>query len=149
MKGVVLMAMVPYGRRQDERLGNPFYGMMNGFFGDMWPSVNGMRGFKVDVSESETDYTVEADLPGINKEDITLSLHDGALVIRVKSEREQETEKDRYIHRERSRTDMTRSVYLGEAADESAAAKLQNGVLRITVPKRADGPRSRNIPIDG
>jgi len=142
------MAMIPVGRKQDEGLRNPFYGLMDGFFGDMWPAMNGYRGFKVDVSENEKDYKVEADLPGIQKEDIQLSLHDGHLSISVKNEREQETSKGNYLYRERSTASMTRSIYLDEAADENVTAKLENGVLYVTVPKKANGAKSGTIPID-
>ena len=116
-----------------------FYNVVDGFFGD---SSNAFRSvarnsFKVDVKDQEDHYLVEAEVPGFAKEDIDLSLMKGVLTISVKKEEEETEEQPNYIHRERRVQSMARRLYLGEVDDEKISAKLDSGILSISVPKKA------------
>ena len=89
----------------------------------------------VDIKDEEDKLVVTTDLPGINKEDIEINLKDDMLEISAKSGEEKETEEEGYIRRERSYTSFYRAVTLPKSVKEEAGtAKMENGVLTITLP---------------
>ena len=90
----------------------------------------------VDIKEEGDNLVVTTDLPGIKKEDIEINLKDDMLEISAKSGEEKETEEEGYIRRERSYTSFYRAVTLPTSVKEEAGtAKMENGVLTITLPK--------------
>lgn len=93
----------------------------------------------LDATESESAYVVTVDLPGINRENIKIGFDRG--VLNVSGTRESVTEKangDRFYVRERAFGTFTRSVRFARDVDsEKIEAKIDNGVLKITVPKAA------------
>ena len=90
----------------------------------------------VDIKEEENKLVVTTDLPGINKEDIEINLKENMLEISGKSGKEKETEEEGYIRRERSYTHFYRAVSLPTSVkEEGSTAKIENGVLTITLPK--------------
>jgi HSP20 family protein len=126
-----------------------FHNMLDDFFSLNWPSQRSLMNdtFKVDVEETEQNYEITAELPGVAKEEIGLDLNEGRLTISVKREENFDEEKRNYIHRERRMSSMSRSVYLSDANPEDISAKLDNGVLTVTVPKQEKTRRSRKIEI--
>jgi HSP20 family protein len=101
----------------------------------------------LDLSETDAALEIRLDLPGLKPEGIDVHLSGGTLT--VSGERVEETgEKDRTIHRSERRTGrFSRSVTLPCGVDEDAAsAQYRDGVLIITLPKRAE-ERSRRIEI--
>jgi HSP20 family protein len=124
--------------------------MLDDFFNVPWPfgrnlSVNNI---KVDIKDGEKAYTVEADLPGAAKEDIDLSLEEGRFTISVRSSEESENDSEGYIHRERRFASMSRSMYLPDAASDGVSAKLDNGVLKVEIPKLPHQVTRRKIEIE-
>lgn len=91
--------------------------------------------FKIDVKENENEYSIEAELPGVKKEEIKLDLNEGRLSISVERNENKEVEKDNYIHRERRYGKMSRSVYLSDVKPDGVNAKFKDGILEITVQK--------------
>lgn len=90
----------------------------------------------LDVSETEQELLIKADVPGMDKKDIQLTLENNALIIRAKTESEREEKKDNYIHRERKSGSIYRSVPLPDYIDaESATASCDKGVLTIRMHK--------------
>ena len=89
----------------------------------------------MDVVDKEKEYVIEAELPGVKKEELSLDIQDGQLRISIEREEKVDEEKKNYIHKERRYSSMSRSVYLGDASADSIKAKLDNGVLTITIPK--------------
>src|SRR5699024_1363233 len=104
--------------------------------------------FKVDVRETVNEYVVEAELPGVKKDEVDISLNEGRLTITVKREENVEERKDEYIHQERKVGSMQRSLFLENAKPETGSAKLTDGVLRITVPKDTQSDASSKIDIE-
>lgn len=95
---------------------------------------------RVDIAEAEDEFVVTADIPGFEREDITVSV-DGR-TLRIEAERsESETEADeRMIKSEREHRTMSRSVRLPEEVDaEGTTAALHNGVLTVTLPRHEGG----------
>lgn len=91
----------------------------------------------VDVVESDDEYIVKADLPGIRKEDIDVTLQNGTLTINAESKSETEEKKGgRVVRQERRYGKYVRSMRLGSRVDESKVkANYKDGVLELVLPK--------------
>ena len=114
-----------------------------------------MNGFmQADVTESENDYTVEMNLPGVKKENVKIELKDGYLIVNAttKSETKEEDKKSKYIRRERYSGSGSRTFYVGkDLTQEDIKAKFEDGVLKLTVPKvekKPEEPKSKYITIE-
>lgn len=145
--------LIPFNRRRADLASSgfsDFYDMLDDFFAESWPFRRSLAGdtFKVDVKEDDKNYYIDAELPGVNKEDINLAFDDGRLQISVKREEELEDKGKNYIHRERQLCSMQRNIFLAEAADEGITAKLENGILSIVVPKAEKPDKSIEIEIE-
>jgi len=148
-----MAGLVPFNRRRKDLMTgfDDFQNMLDDFFAEDWSRPRSLMKdtFKIDVKEDEKEYMVEAELPGITKEDVNLSIEDGRLCISVnKEEVKEDKDEKNYIHRERRYTSMQRNVFLAEAADEGIKAKLEDGVLTITVPKKVHEDKSKAIEIE-
>jgi len=102
-----------------------------------------------DVSETEAEYLIKADLPEVRKEDVSITVQDGVLVLsgERRQERREESEK---VHRvERMYGSFARRFALPEDADEQAIrAESRDGVIRIHIPKqKVVQPQPRQIEI--
>ena len=124
-----------------------FYDLMNQFFDRSVPLSKAFAGIKLDVQEQENDYIVEADLPGVEKSDITLDLIDHYLLIDVQQKMDNSVKEKNYVRKERTVTSSRRSVFLPQADSEGIEAKLENGVLTVTVPKASKEKQKRAIEI--
>ena len=94
---------------------------------------------KTDVKETDKDYKLSVDLPGVKKDDLKAELKDGYLTISatVNQNNDEKDEEGRYIRRERFSGSFNRSFYVGEnVSEEDIKAKFENGTLMLTVPKR-------------
>ncbi len=134
-----MASLVPFNRRS-KLAGSSFddfYGMLDDFFtSDVMPRRSLNRDtFKLDVEEKETEYLIEAELPGVKKDEITLEMNEGHLRIQIQREENIEEEKRNFVHKERKFSSMSRSIYLKDSKSEDIKAKLDNGVLSITIPK--------------
>lgn len=99
---------------------------------------------RIDLSETEKEYTVIVDLPGMDENDIDLTYDRNILSIAGKKEAEKE-DKDRYYHRiERYSGQFHRDIPLNEEVDESKIeATFKNGVLEISLPKLEDSTQKK------
>lgn len=125
-----------------------FYNMLDDFFTDPW--LTGRRtkeAFKLDVQQTENEYTIEAELPGVSREDIGLEMNEGTLRIAVNHEENNSEEGRNYIHRERRRSSMSRAVYLADAQADGISAKLDGGILKVSVPRAKTADNTRRIEI--
>lgn len=91
-----------------------------------------------DISETDTAYLIKAEIPGVKKEDVKVTLQDGMLTIQGERKMEKE-EKDKKFHRiERSYGSFMRSFRVPDDADESAVkAEFKDGMLNVTLTKSA------------
>ena len=107
------------------------------FFGDDFFPTRSLRHdtFKVDVKESDDAFVIEADMPGIKKEDIRIDYHEGLMSISIELDETKEDNQESYIHRERKRCSMTRNLNLGDLDYENIEAGLADGILTIKAPK--------------
>ncbi|HOV94154.1 MAG TPA: Hsp20/alpha crystallin family protein [Spirochaetales bacterium] len=119
---------------------NPF-DLINQFFNDDGFFSSDFRTPVVDVRETDKEYIVEAELPGLTEKDIRLELLDGQLVLSTsKNETKEEKDKEgkfRWLRKERRSYQFSRSFLVPEDADvEKIDAKLRDGLLTITMPKK-------------
>jgi HSP20 family protein len=99
---------------------------------------------RVDISETDTELTIQAELPDVRKEDMHIRIEDGVLEIRGERKHAEE-EKGRTYHRvERFYGTFYRSFALPDTVDEERVqAKFRDGVLEIRLPKREQPKRKR------
>jgi HSP20 family protein len=103
----------------------------------------------VDIKDEQDNLVVTTDLPGVNKEDVEINLKDDMLEISAKIGQEKETEEEGYLRRERSYTRFYRAVRLpANIKEEGSTAKIENGVLTITLPKMQLEEPSKKIQIE-
>jgi HSP20 family protein len=104
-----------------------------------------LSAMKLDVTENEQAYTVKAELPGVDKKDIDVKIDGNMVSIHAKVDRKTEQkEGDRVIRRERYSGTFARSFSLASDIDESTAnAQYQDGVLSLTLPKKAHAEQKR------
>lgn len=148
-----MAGLIPFNRKRGDLMNigfDDFSNMIDDFFTGNWPTQRNLAGdtFKVDIQDSDTEYKIEAELPGVKKEDVEITLNEGKLDLSVKKEESSEEENKRYIHRERKFCQMTRSILLTDANDEGIQAKLEEGVLTIIVPKKERVDTSKRIQIE-
>lgn len=126
-----------------------FPSILDDFFGDPWlPNRNMLRDiFKVDVRDEDSAYKIEADVPGLTKEEVDLSVEDKDLIISVNKKEEKNEESENYIHRERRTSSMSRRLRLADANLDEVKAELKDGVLCVTVPKKDAGEAVKKIDI--
>ena len=102
----------------------------------------------MDVSETDKELKVCAELPGVSEKDIDVRLEDDVLVIRAEKKFERKDEKENYHFMERSYGTFQRALRLpGPVEPEQVQASFENGVLTVTVPKTEQQERSRRIQI--
>jgi HSP20 family protein len=129
---------------------NPFSEMRDPFGDDFFKGfalrpvyrmLEGEPQMRLDLTEDDKNFFVKAEIPGVKKEDIKVSV-DGnqvSLTAEVKKETE-EKESSRVIRSERYYGSVARSFTLDENVDQSAAlAKYEDGVLQLTLPKKSNG----------
>jgi HSP20 family protein len=113
--------------------------MLDDFFAEGWPFRRSLAAdtFKIDVQDNGSAYVVEAELPGVAKNEVSVSLQDGRLNISVSKDESLEETNKNYIHKERRYSSMSRNILLADADEKGVKAKMDNGVLTITVPKKS------------
>jgi len=147
------------GLAADPQGASPVWGLqreMNRVFDDFWKGWDAPEVFRgrswpnVDVEETDAEYRVTAELPGLKEEDVELTLRDNVLTIsgERKNEREERSDNGRY-YAERFYGRFSRAVPLAVEVDpERVAATHHNGVLTVVLPKQPQAAeQTRRIPI--
>ncbi|TCJ17166.1 Hsp20/alpha crystallin family protein [Parasulfuritortus cantonensis] len=137
-------------RRDPFAVDDLFDDLMKGFFVRpvRYPSGEAVQ-IKMDVKEDDKAYTVHAEMPGARKEDIHVSVEGGLVTIAAEVKRASEQkEGEKVLHSERYYGTVSRSFSLGQEVDDAnAKARFDNGVLELTLPKRATSA-SRRLAIE-
>ncbi|MGQ0579809.1 MAG: Hsp20/alpha crystallin family protein [Betaproteobacteria bacterium] len=102
---------------------------------------------KMDVKEKNGSYVVRADIPGVKKEDIKVTVDGNMVSIAAEVKREKEEKEGEHVIRsERYHGEVSRSFSLGQDVDEGATqAKYADGVLELTLPKKAGARQSKIV----
>ena len=111
------------------------FGRTNWLAKDRFPSANMTP--LVDIEESDDKYVVDAEMPGLSKDDINVSVDNGVLTISASCEDEREEEKEgQYLRRERYVGSYLRCLSLGNDIDDAGiVANFKDGVLKLEIPK--------------
>ncbi|MHA7834858.1 MAG: Hsp20/alpha crystallin family protein [Algiphilus sp.] len=106
---------------------------------------------QLDISENDTGYTITVEIPGVERDDVDISVEDGTLLIRGEKRQSEEHHASDFHAIERSYGRLQRVLDLPEDADEAQiAARFKDGVLSVHVPRRADASqRGRRIEVQG
>ena len=117
-----------------------------GFNDNFWGKKNPLYGkhaqnmMKTDIREKDDSYELDVDLPGFKKDEIKVQLKDGYLTLSTAKglDKDEQDKKGNYIRRERYAGTMSRSFFVGEdITQEDIHAKYEDGILRLSVPKKA------------
>ncbi len=103
----------------------------------------------VELHEHDKDYMVQAELPGIKKEDLDIDLDKNYVTIKAKKEEDHEEKATDYRKSEFRYGEYARTIYFPKDIDtEKTTAKLENGVLKITAPKKeADETKTKKLTV--
>lgn len=106
---------------------------------------------KTDVRETADTYEVAVDLPGFKKDEISVDLKDGYLTISAAKglDRDGQDKAGKFIRQERYAGSCSRSFYVGDLEPEDVSAKYEDGILKLSMPKRdrKELPKSSTIAI--
>lgn len=131
--------MVPY-----EGKGSLF----DSFFGEPFFSTVMSGEMKTDIQETDAEYAVSVDIPGVQKQDIAINYADsGTLTVSVNRSEENKVEKDGYLRHERRVGQSSRAFYLPGVKREGISAKYADGVLNIVLPKSGEPNSGTGIDI--
>ncbi len=102
------------------------------------PRVSAPTQFRMDVTENDNEYQVLAELPGVNKEEISITIEGNQVAVSAEVKHEKDVKNDRTLLRaERYYGKIYRAFALGHEVDEATAqAKYNDGVLELTLPKK-------------
>ena len=146
-----MYTMIPYRRNLNRELARPFFGdnWLRSFF-DMGDVVTN-AGFRVDVREDDKAYHLEAELPGVPKDKLSVNVEDGLLTISADLNEEKKEEHGSYLYSERRSGHVERSFNLEGIDAENITADYRNGVLMLNLPKEQPAPKkdARKIEIAG
>ncbi len=138
-------------RREMDRIWEEMFPAIRRPFEGPWRQLTGERGVgtpAIDIIDRGKELVVKADMPGVGKEDIDISLHDDTLTITGEVKAEKETKEDNYYHMERRSSSFSRSVSVPFKVEaDKISASLKNGVLTVTLPK-SEAAETRKIKVE-
>ncbi len=156
LKGIASRAVNPF-EEMERRFDDFFAARQHGWlmpFGGRWPSRGELaaplegRTFKVDVIDRDNEVVVKAELPGVKKEHLDVTVGDNSITIRATTSYESQEQKENYYRSEIRSGEFMRTVGLPAAVDaDKAKAKFSDGVLEMTLPK-VEAAKRRHIKID-
>ena len=152
--------MMPYRSnhnmtRNDNR--GYFEDFANDFFRPFFPESFGMmaeqRPMKVDVRDEGDKFVLEADMPGMKKDDLKVEVKDGVLTIAASYDesKEEKNEETKYVYRERRCGSMSRAFNVEGIQEDGITAAFKDGMLTLELPKVAESekPETHTIEING
>lgn len=143
-----MASLIPYSN-YDRALRRAFpFDMFDELLSSPLVSAASDGAFKMDVEDAGTSYVVTAELPGVNKDEIDVELNEGRLSISVDKRETEEHKAKNFLHKETHEWSASRGVYLKDAATAGLTAKLDGGVLTITVPKQEEKANVTKVSID-
>ena len=132
-----MFGLIPY-ERKTQVTGRKPRDIFDYFFNDdFMPAFTGeFTSFRADIKETDDLYTIEAEMPGVNKDAIKIDLEDDVITISAEKKEETNEEKGSYIRKERRYGSFSRSFRVENINKEQIGAKFENGILEISLPKQ-------------
>ncbi len=153
-----MFSIIPYrsNRNMATRENRGFFDdFSNDFFRSFFEDgFNGLmrseRPLKVDVRDEGDKFVLEADMPGMKREDVHVDVDNGILTISTEynQENEEKKEEDNYVYRERRYGRMSRSFNVENIREEDITAEFKDGVLKLNLPKKENQPVPSNRRIE-
>lgn len=113
-----------------------------------WPELAQMKMPKVDIIDRDKEIVVKAELPGVAKDDINITITGNSVTIKATTSHEEKEEKGNYYRAEISRGSFTRTVTLpGDVDSSKAKANYNDGILELVIPKQ-EKSHSKTINVD-
>ena len=144
-----MFGLIPYTNRiatRDNSFMNPFN---DDFFRAFFDRGMTAPSFRVDVKDDGDHYTLKADLPGVEKENVKVSVDDGVMTITADISENKEDSREGYVYRERRRGSLRRSFDVSGISEEAITAEYKDGVLTLNMPKLEEpAPKAREIAIN-
>lgn len=142
----------PVKRNNNVVYADPFAHIFESFFGDAGRcrTSEARLAPQFELAETDNDYTIAAELPGIGKENVEIVVDEDVLTIKGEKKAEAKKEETNYLFSERRYGAFERKFQLPETVEQGAiAANYENGVLTLTLPKRPEAkkPEPRNIKV--
>ncbi|MBI1249300.1 Hsp20 family protein [bacterium] len=123
--------------------------LFESFFRPVRQSASGAWLPAMNISETESAYQIELELPGLNPEDVNVELHDGMLTISGERKSDEQSEDRRWHRVEHVYGKFQRELKLGTPVDENnVTANFKNGVLLVLIPK-SEQAKPRKIEVTG
>ena len=138
MKGDDIMALIP--RFMPNYLDN----MFDDFFTPA--RTDDFSRMKCDIYLKDNNYIMEMDIPGFNKEDVNIEIDDNdylTITAEKSTSNDSEDEDKNYVRKERSYGKYQRSFYVGDIDKEGIDATFENGILKVTMPKKEEEKSSK------
>ena len=120
---------------------------LDDFFDDFGASKN-TEDMKCDIYEKDGNYNIEMDIPGFDKNDVSVESDKGYLTITAEKSSEDNSDKKNYIRRERTYGKYQRSFYIGDIDSEKIKAEFKNGILKVIIPKPEEVETKKHIEIE-
>ena len=142
-----MFGMLPF-ERSDDNLFDTFDNFTRNFFRG---SNASLPAFRTDIKDAGDKFVLEAELPGFQKEDISLDVKDGILTIKAehKENKDEKDDKGNYVRRERRYGSFTRSFDVSGIDEGAITAAYNNGILELNLPKAQPVvPEARRIAIE-
>lgn len=137
--------IAPFGR-------NPFnlFSVFNELDRDFFNDTMQVNSCRTDIRDAGDKYVMESELPGFDRDDISIDIKDSYLVISAerKKSSDENNKDNKYIRRERSYSSYKRSFDISDVDSENINAEYKNGVLTVDLPKKKhEEPVSRRLEI--
>ena len=126
-----MFGLIPFVSHNLDEVGGEFGDYLSDFFS----SGFNMNRFNADVKETDNEYLLYAELPGVKKEDIKLDFKNNYLVIGAKREDEDNEKDASYIRKECSYGEFSRTFYFDDVQQDKISAKHEDGILEVILPK--------------
>lgn len=138
-----MFGLTPYER-------NDFWNPFREFEKDFFKDFSSASRCRTDIRDEDGKYILECEMPGFNKDDIKIDVNGSTLTLCAehKSENDEKNKNGEYIRRERSYGSYCRSFDISNIDESSIEAEYTNGVLKVTLPKKAEQqPEIKRIEI--
>lgn len=151
-----MFGLVPFAKNisnKDDDFNSLFDVFNEPFFHNALSPFSTAKSFKVDVKDLGSAYELTAELPGIKKENISLSYENSYLTIKFANKEEKtvddkEKQSEKYLRRERYYGEMQRSFYIDDIDEANVKAAYKDGILTVTLPKAVKKETATAINID-
>ncbi len=143
-----MFELIPFDRHSRSMAGFDPFRMFNEMDRRFFTGVPSVSVFNTDVIDTGDAFKLECELPGFKKEDIKIDIENDCLTISAERSSDDKDEKDNYVKRERFYGSFTRSFDVSGINVDNIEAGYSDGVLTVTLPKKAaEVPASRRLEI--